>query len=152
MKHDLARGASPFLQCYTVTLESGAVILARVLARSEDATTAAATMAKEAAQGGLWDSVAPYPRDDAQAARGQGFTVLLHPRAERPGAGLFILKGASLFDDAGRVWFDLLDIAGRAIERRALTPEEAAQWVDDTCAIVIHAAAYGRIRGARHGV
>lgn len=66
----------PFLQCYAVTMESGAVILARVMAADTKAGIAAARdLAAWAAPCAIWDSAA-FPCGPDMRAKGPGYDLL----------------------------------------------------------------------------
>lgn len=66
-----------YLQCYVVTMESGAVVLCRVIA---DNRPRGIVLAKNLAliavdRGAIWDCCA-YPQGDAERKAGQGFDIL----------------------------------------------------------------------------
>lgn len=144
MKRNLALGASPFLQSFIVPLESGAVVLARVLARAEDGEEAARVMALDAFDAdSVWASPAKYPCGPSCVGYGPGFSVLAAPGGKRPGVTYWAIKGAA-YDDS-RLWFTLLDHAGGPVERRALTPATAAGWIERASVQLISPARYGRL-------
>lgn len=70
---------TPYLQAYVVTLESGAVVLARVMGpdRPQGQQAArAAVLATFPAAGQVWD-LAAYPVGPQLAAQGPGLSVIL---------------------------------------------------------------------------
>ncbi len=73
---------NPYLQVYLVAMESGAVLLVRVMGEDRPHGEGLAhNVAQEALPGQIW-SAAPYPCGPEERAKGEGFEVLKEAPAD----------------------------------------------------------------------